>query len=105
MSDQTNQNAPAAPTFKIIEPQDGVPRIYAAFSHLTWTGPDLTIDLYQLEQPNREIQDQNTPNSLLNTGRVTMTWQAAKMFHQTLSNVLSRYEAVNGPITTEFKQI
>lgn len=92
--------------FKIIEPKDGVPRTYAAFSHITWTGVDLTVDLYKLEQPNRDIPaNKDAPNYLLNTGRVTMTWAAAKSFHELLGRVLERYEKVHGPIITEFKQI
>jgi hypothetical protein len=109
MSEETtNQNAQTSvlPNFELIEPKDGVPRIYASFSNITWSGPDLTVDLYKLEQPNREIPAlKDSPNYLLNTGRVTMAWTSAKSFHDLLGKVLARYEAVYGPINTEFKQI
>ncbi|HEX3093411.1 MAG TPA: DUF3467 domain-containing protein, partial [Candidatus Angelobacter sp.] len=71
-----------------------------------WSGVDLTVDLYQLEQPNREVPDQkNAPNTILNVARITMSWAAAKQFHDLLGGVLDRYKAVYGPINTDFKQI
>ena len=108
MSDQTKHNPQENPwgKFEITEPKEGVPRIHANFSYLTWTGSDLTIDLYQLEQPNREIPAlKDSPTYLLNTARVTMTWSSAKLFHDLLGKILARHEAVYGPINTEFKQI
>jgi hypothetical protein len=106
MSEEKAENVQAVLSYTITEPKDGVPRIYAAYSHITWSGVDLTVDLYHLEQPNREIPDlKDVPNSLYNVGRIVMSWAAAKQFHDLLGGVVDRYEAAYGPINTEYKQI
>lgn len=95
-----------AGTFEIVEPKEGAVRAYANFSHLSWNGMDLTVQLYQLEQPNREIPEyKDLPNRLHHTASVTLTWAAAKTFHKLLGVVLERYEKVYGPINTDFKSI
>jgi hypothetical protein len=106
MSEEKTENVQTDPRYTVTEPKEGVPRIYAAYSHLNWSGVDLTVDLYHLEQPNREVPDhKDDPNTLFNVARITMSWAAAKQFHDLLGGVLDRYTAVYGPINTEFKQI
>jgi hypothetical protein len=107
MTDERESSVnPDLTNFEIVEPQEGSVRAYANLSHLTWTGSDLTVDLYQLEQPNRELPKyKDNPNRLLHTASVTLTWASAKTFHQFLGDILTRYEKVYGPINTDFKQI
>ena len=104
MPDETQK--PAQPTFEISEPEKGLVRVYANVSHLTWTGMDLTVQLYELVQPNRDLPGHaNKPNELLHTASVTLTWPVAKTFHKLLGGVLERYEKAYGPINTEFRSI
>jgi hypothetical protein len=105
MPDETKQPAPGL-NFETSEPEEGIAHIYANISHLTWTGMDLTVQLYQLDQPNRDIPAlSNAPNKLLHRASITFTWPAAKTFHKMLGDILERYEKGYGPISTEFKQI
>jgi hypothetical protein len=109
MPDDTKQPTPQPATqfkFEIVEPKDGPARIYANVSHLTWTGMDITVQLYELIQPNREIEsEKGAPNELQHAASVTFTWNAAKTFNKMLAEVLDRYEKANGPIKTEFQAI
>lgn len=92
--------------FRVVEPEGGKLRVYANFSQLSWTGSDITVNLYHLEQPNREIpHSKDDPTLLVQDVSVTMSWAAAKQFHQFLGTILERYEKAYGPINTEFKQI
>lgn len=92
--------------FVIVEPKEGTVRAYANFSHLSWSGSDITAQLYHLEQPNREVPaEKDAPNRLMHTASVTLTWASAKAFYENLGQVIARYEKVYGPINTEFKQI
>jgi hypothetical protein len=92
--------------FKIVEPKEGAVRAYANFSHLSWNGMDLTVQLYQLEQPNRDIPEyKDHPNCLRHTASVTLTWAAAKTFYEILGQALDRYEKVYGSINTQFTGI
>lgn len=107
MSDEIKQPQPVqSPQFKVTEPDEGIAHIYANVSHLTWTGMDLTVQLYHLLQPNRDIPlEKDSPNNLMQTASVTFTWAAAKTFHKLLSEVLERYEKANGPIKIDFGPI
>jgi Protein of unknown function (DUF3467) len=103
---EIKQTPVAAGAFKIVEPPEGASQVYANVSHLTWTGMDITVQLYQLDQPNRELPELvNAPTTLVHEANVTFTWAAAKTFHKMLGDVLQRYEKVYGPIKTEFQQI
>lgn len=94
------------PHIEIVEPKEAVVRAYANISHLSWSGSDLTVQLYQLEQPNRDVpSQQHAANRLIHTASVTLTWASAKSFYQNLGSVLERYEKAYGPISTDFKQI
>lgn len=100
------QPSSASPVFKVVQPSEGALNIYANVSHLTWTGMDITVQLYQLDQPNRDIPEHaNDPTDLVHEANVTFSWHAAKSFHKLLGDVLERYEKVYGPIMTEFKPI
>jgi hypothetical protein len=105
MPDEINQLAAAQPKFEIARPEDGTPHIYANVSFLTWTGMDISVKLYELVQPNREIEGQDLPNALMERAVVTFPWVAAKNFQRLLNDVIARYEKVNGEIKTEFKAI
>jgi hypothetical protein len=92
--------------FRIVEPQQGTVRTYANLYYLAWTGSDITVHLYHLEQPNREFPThKDEPSIMFHNAAVTLTWASAKTFHQALGHVLERHEKVYGPINTEFKQI
>lgn len=107
MPHEENQSQPNPNVnFEISQPKEGITRVYANYSHLSWSGVDLTVQLYQLEQPNREVPaNKDVPNRLLNNAAVTLSWAAAKMFHKNLTDALARYEKAYGPIVTEFKEI
>ncbi len=93
-------------TFKLVQPSGGVHHVYANASHLSWTGMDITVELYHLAQPNRDLPSlAGAPNELLHDTSVTLTWSAAKSFYETLGGALERYEKVYGPIKTKFQQI
>ena len=102
----TEQPIPPA-TFVIKEPAGGALRLYANVSHVIWSGMDLTVQLYQLDQPNRDLaQYKYDPNVLHHTADVTLTWAAAKMFQKALEEILERYEKAYGEtINTQFKNI
>jgi hypothetical protein len=104
MTDQSSQADLS--NFVIVDKDEGLVRAYANFSHLTWTGSDITVEMYQLEQPNRDIPaHKDDQNRLIRTASITLTWASAKTFHQFLGDILGRYEKAYGPINTEFKQI
>lgn len=94
------------PAFEISLPPQGVARFYANGATITWTGSDLTVQLYQVVQPNRELPSQkDAPNQLRHDAAVTITWATAKIFHAQLGDVLRRYEEKYGPIRTQFEPI
>jgi hypothetical protein len=94
------------PNFEIALPQEGVKRIYANVATITWGGSDLSVQLYQVVQPYREIPSQkHAPNHLLHSADVTVSWATAKIFHAQLGEVLRRYEDKHGSIRTEFEAI
>jgi hypothetical protein len=106
MPDETSDTQPSAPIFEIAEPREGVTHLYANAVVLTWTGSDLTANIYQIIQPNRDIPSQKeAPNRLLNSASVTLTWSSAKIFQAHLKEAIDRYEKVYGPIKTEFQAI
>ena len=106
MPDEPKQDGPKLPNFELLVPPEGAPNIYANLSHLSWSGMDITVKLYQLVQRNRDIPGEiDKPNQVLQVAAVTFSWASAKAFHNVLTDVLQRYEKVYGPITTEFKPI
>lgn len=105
MSDDP-QEQPQQFDFTASEARDGVARFYVNVAHLVWTGMDITVQLYEIKQPNREIPSLKTaPNEIMHTASVTMAWASAKLFYKQLGEVLERYEKANGPINTDFKFI
>jgi Protein of unknown function (DUF3467) len=106
MPDNTQQSEqPKQFVFEIVEPREGVFRTYAQVSYVHWSGMDMTFNVYQMIQPNREIGPKDAPNKLLHTAAITLSWNSAKIFHGLLGQVLERYEKANGPIKTDFTQI
>lgn len=104
--DEKNQPASPVADFDVIEPKDGVTEIYSNLSHLSWTGMDVSVQLYQFVQPNRDLpKEAHKPNQLLHKATVTFTWSSAKMFYKMLGDVLERYEKAHGQIPTEFKAV
>jgi hypothetical protein len=91
---------------KATESKEGVVHLYANVSHLVWTGMDITAQLYQIVQPNRDIPEQiNAPNEIRQSASITFSWTSAKLFHKQLTEVIERYEKVYGPINTDFRLI
>jgi Protein of unknown function (DUF3467) len=109
MSDNPNQTTPpkqlSPKDFRIVEPRDGTAHVYANFSYLSWTGIDISVHLYELVQPNREVTGQEVQNTLLERAIVTFGWSAAKVFHKMLGEIIARYEKENGEIKTVFPPI
>lgn len=94
------------PEIKITKPAQGTTNIYANIAHISWVGSDLTVHLYQLIQPNRDIPSEvEAPNELLHSASVTLTFTSAKIFNKQLAEVIERYEQAYGIINTEFKPI
>lgn len=106
MSPDEQNKTPNLADFELVEPKDGAPAIYCNIANLSWTGMDLTAQLYQFIQPNRDFpKEAGKPNQLVHRASVTLAWTSAKLFHKLLGEVLARYEKANGQISTEFKPI
>jgi hypothetical protein len=104
-SENPNTNSPVL-SFEIVQPKEGIARVYANGAKLTWTGSDLTAHLYQIVQPDRDIPSQkDDPNQLLHSASVTLTWYSAKIFYGQLGEAIERYEKAYGAIRTEYGAI
>jgi len=85
-------DAPPERAVELVEPDNGMFRTYSNHHLLGWTGYDVRMLFGELV----EITDDKYV--IEQTAQITLSWQQAKLLLGNLQDVISRYEAINGPI-------
>jgi hypothetical protein len=83
--------------FQVVEPPN-MPNVYANHIHVQWTNHDMRVrfgELVKIEDPTAK-----TPKTFTIENRVaiTMAWTEAKYFLSVLTDLIRKYEAINGEI-------
>ncbi|MEO8657229.1 MAG: DUF3467 domain-containing protein [Bryobacteraceae bacterium] len=98
MSNENSEtpNAPIEPRFEYIEAREGVHNVYSNHLQALWTTDGVRIRYGEL------IKISGEPSERLFTiedrAAITLAWTQAKYLHAVLSDIISRYEALNGEI-------
>jgi hypothetical protein len=91
------QEKPKPIKFDWIKPKEATPEIYCNYFHPSWTLFDVRIQLGQL------VPRDSDPASgfvVEQRGAVTVGWGELKLIRNGLSDLVAKYERVNGEIKT-----
>lgn len=84
-------------TTEWIRDEEGVYETYANFFFLNWTPLDVRIRFAQLIPDPRQTQAA-APSVANERAAITMSWGHARVLRNLLSDVLERYENLNGEL-------
>lgn len=93
MSDQRAEQEP----LKIFRPAATIPEFYANYIGVHWTGMDVRFRFGQAV-PITEQQGDTTKFGVEERVGVTLSWFEVKMLRDMTTDLVRRYEAVNGEI-------
>jgi hypothetical protein len=94
----TPQDVPEKPVKVVaVQSPDGVHHIYANSISIGITGYDVTIWLSKLVRLLQLPQDEPT-NQMETRATVTLAWPEAKFLRNALSDVIEKFEKLNGEI-------
>jgi hypothetical protein len=81
--------------FPWVKPKDGAPEIYCNYLHAGWTLFDVRLVMGQLVPLSDDLDSQFVAEQ---RAAVTMAWPEAKVLRDMLSDLVARFEEVNGEI-------
>ena len=86
------------PVSEFVEPRDGVQRIYSNHLNALWTPYDVSIKFSRLTNITEAIDTSPRKHTYEELALVTVAWTEAKMLALMLSDIVKRYEELNGEL-------
>jgi len=82
-----------------VEPKHGTYNAYANFVNALWTPHDIKLKFGELTKMV-ESPDSTKTFIIEEQASITLTWSEAKILQGMLSDIIGRFEKLNGEITT-----
>jgi hypothetical protein len=97
-SDEKNNTEKSEPVSRFVEPRDGVQRLYSNHLNALWTPYDVSIKFSLLTNIAEATDKSPRTHTYEELALVTVAWTEAKMLAAMLSDIVRRYEELNGEI-------
>lgn len=88
--------APTEPQFEYVEAREGIHNIYANHLQALWTPSGVRIKYGELINIGGSIEQRVL--TIEDRAAVTLSWTQAKYLHTVLTDIIGRYEVLNGEI-------
>ena len=97
--DEQPDQKPIGMASRLVEPKDGVRRIYSNNVDAMWTPHDVTLKFSVLAEILNATD--SSPRTMIynQEAMVTLAWTEAKLLLTMLTDIVNRYEELNGEIT------